>query len=51
MSQPYTTRDLIDLAIEWEMIRSTNHFLDLPAKAQAKILARAETIAAQLTWN
>ncbi len=47
----YTPRDLIDLAIEWEMIRSTSHFMDLSAKAQAKILAQAERIASQMAWN
>lgn len=50
-SQGYTKRDLIDLAIEWEMIRSTWQFNDMSPKAQAKVLAQAETIAKQLTWD
>lgn len=47
-----TRQDLIDLAIEYDMIRSTLHFNDLNAKQQAAILKQIQTVASpQLVAN
>ena len=45
-----TKQDLIDLAIEYEMIRSTSAFYNLSEKAQEKILKVIRKIAETLTW-
>lgn len=45
-----TTQDLIDLAIEYEMVRSTLDFNDRPAAIQQAILKQVKKIADQLTW-
>lgn len=39
-----TRQDLIDLAIEYGMVRSTSHFNGLSAKAQAAILRQIEEV-------
>jgi hypothetical protein len=41
-------RDLIDLAIEYAMIRSTVHFNDLNAKQRAAVIRQISKIAEQL---
>jgi hypothetical protein len=46
-----TTRDLIDLAVEYGMIRSTVHFYGLNNKQQTAILKQIKIIADQLDWS
>jgi hypothetical protein len=41
-------RDLIDLAVEYAMIRSTFHFTGLNAKQQAAVIRQMNKIAEQL---
>lgn len=45
-----TTQDLIDLAIEYEMVRSTWDFQSRPVAIQQAILKQMKKIADQLTW-
>jgi hypothetical protein len=43
-----THRDLIDLAVEYAMIRSTVHFNSLNAKQQGAVIRQISKIAEQL---
>jgi hypothetical protein len=44
-------QDLIDLAIEYEMVKSTSDFYNKSEKAQAKILKTIGKIAKTLEWK
>jgi hypothetical protein len=50
MTYTPSKRDLIDLAIEYDMIRSTPDFYEMSEKAQRKILEVIKKIADQLEW-
>jgi len=47
----YTRRDLIDLSVEYGMVRSTLDFAGRSEKAQQKILATIEKIARTMDWG
>lgn len=45
-----TTQDLIDLAIEYEMVRSTADFRARPEAIQKAILKQIRKVAEQIEW-
>lgn len=47
----YTKRDLIDLAIEYEMVFSALDFNSRKPSIQKAILKQMEVIANQMSWN